>query len=257
MGTILACATNAAADNLALKRCGLRVVRIGNPARCGNRYLRHSAWKRCATNSRTGRRLRGCASGRDLMDRVQQRLRLARAAKQEAQGRPSTVELQGDSSSGPAAAVVENGSAGPAQARKYGDAGCVFRTISSAQVVTSTCSVARATDLTDTIFRVVLVDEASQATEPSIMVPLTRGPECVILAGDPLQRNVHQLQPQIPDSIGAHAASCHHSTPPLYPCLSASSSHGRRVIQCVVRLARGTAVLCMLSAGILPLQTRR
>lgn len=33
----------------------------------------------------------------------------------------------------------------------------------------------------------VVVDEASQATEPATLVPLTRGAHCAVLAGDPRQ----------------------------------------------------------------------
>lgn len=36
-------------------------------------------------------------------------------------------------------------------------------------------------------FRMVVIDEASQATEPSTLVPLTRGAHCAVLAGDPRQ----------------------------------------------------------------------
>jgi superfamily I DNA and/or RNA helicase len=33
----------------------------------------------------------------------------------------------------------------------------------------------------------VIIDESSQATEPSTLVPLTRGAHCAVLAGDPCQ----------------------------------------------------------------------
>jgi superfamily I DNA and/or RNA helicase len=33
----------------------------------------------------------------------------------------------------------------------------------------------------------VVIDEASQATEPATLVPLTRGAHCAVLAGDPCQ----------------------------------------------------------------------
>jgi hypothetical protein len=41
----------------------------------------------------------------------------------------------------------------------------------------------------------VVLDEASQATEPATLVPLTRGAHCVVLAGDPRQvrRGCHDL----------------------------------------------------------------
>ena len=36
-------------------------------------------------------------------------------------------------------------------------------------------------------FRVVVIDEATQATEASTLIPLVRGAESVVLAGDPKQ----------------------------------------------------------------------
>lgn len=37
------------------------------------------------------------------------------------------------------------------------------------------------------IFRLVVLDEATQATEPSSFIPLLRGAESVVIAGDPKQ----------------------------------------------------------------------
>lgn len=36
-------------------------------------------------------------------------------------------------------------------------------------------------------FRLVVLDEATQATEPSSFIPLLRGAESVVIAGDPKQ----------------------------------------------------------------------
>ena len=36
-------------------------------------------------------------------------------------------------------------------------------------------------------FRIVVLDEASQATEASSLVPLVKGAECVVMAGDQRQ----------------------------------------------------------------------
>lgn len=36
-------------------------------------------------------------------------------------------------------------------------------------------------------FRLVVLDEATQATEPSSLIPLLRGAESVVIAGDPKQ----------------------------------------------------------------------
>jgi superfamily I DNA and/or RNA helicase len=36
-------------------------------------------------------------------------------------------------------------------------------------------------------FNVVVIDEATQATEPATLVPLTQGAQCAVMAGDPCQ----------------------------------------------------------------------
>jgi AAA domain len=59
--------------------------------------------------------------------------------------------------------------------------------LSQAQVVVATCAAAGGPDLEHHKFKVVLIDEATQATEPSTLVPLTKGAECIVLAGDPCQ----------------------------------------------------------------------
>jgi superfamily I DNA and/or RNA helicase len=56
-----------------------------------------------------------------------------------------------------------------------------------ADVVVATCISAGDSKLKDQDFRVVLIDEATQATQPSTLVALTRGAENVIMAGDDMQ----------------------------------------------------------------------
>jgi regulator of nonsense transcripts 1 len=56
-----------------------------------------------------------------------------------------------------------------------------------AQVVCATCSGAGDSSLSGRSFRLVLVDESSQATEPAVLVPLVRGAQWLVLAGDPRQ----------------------------------------------------------------------
>lgn len=46
-------------------------------------------------------------------------------------------------------------------------------------------------------FRVVVLDEATQATEPSSLIPLTRGAQAVVLAGD---------QKQLPPTVLSQSA---------------------------------------------------
>jgi hypothetical protein len=56
--------------------------------------------------------------------------------------------------------------------------------VARTQVVAATCAGAAERRLQDITFAVVLIDEAAQATEPSSLVPLTRGASCAVLAGD-------------------------------------------------------------------------
>lgn len=51
----------------------------------------------------------------------------------------------------------------------------VNRILSEAKVVCTTCISAGSKIFEDTIFRKLLVDEASQATEPAMLVPISRG----------------------------------------------------------------------------------
>jgi len=56
------------------------------------------------------------------------------------------------------------------------------------QVVAATCAGAGdEARLHNHIFRMVVIDEATQATEPSTLIPLVRGAESVVMAGDPKQ----------------------------------------------------------------------
>lgn len=63
-----------------------------------------------------------------------------------------------------------------------------------------TCSKSGDDILSGFNFRMVIVDEASQCTEPSILVPLSKGVECLILAGDP-----QQLPPTVISQEGVQA----------------------------------------------------
>ena len=56
-----------------------------------------------------------------------------------------------------------------------------------APVVVATCNGAGSERLEGQRFRIVVLDEASQATEPSSFIPLVKGAECVVAAGDQRQ----------------------------------------------------------------------
>ena len=61
------------------------------------------------------------------------------------------------------------------------------RIMADCDVVVSTCISAGDAKLQGYDFRVVIVDEATQATEPSTLVAITRGAECLVMAGDHAQ----------------------------------------------------------------------
>lgn len=61
------------------------------------------------------------------------------------------------------------------------------RVMSDCDVIVATCISAGDSKLQEQDFRVVIVDEATQATEPSTLIALTRGAECVVMAGDHAQ----------------------------------------------------------------------
>lgn len=64
--------------------------------------------------------------------------------------------------------------------------------LDSAEVVVATCIGAGHTLLADRRFPLVLIDEATQATEPATLVPIVRGAQRLVLVGDH-----HQLPPTV------------------------------------------------------------
>jgi len=62
-----------------------------------------------------------------------------------------------------------------------------MKTLKNAQVVCCTCIGSGGDILDSTTFERVLVDEATQATEPAVLVPLTRGCRQLVLVGDHCQ----------------------------------------------------------------------
>eukprot|EP00963_Diacronema_lutheri_P011733 scaffold1440_cov332-Pavlova_lutheri.AAC.33 len=59
--------------------------------------------------------------------------------------------------------------------------------LETVQVVAATCAGAGESRLMHHNFKIVVLDEATQATEPQTLIPLTKGAECVVMAGDPRQ----------------------------------------------------------------------
>lgn len=50
-----------------------------------------------------------------------------------------------------------------------------------------TCSGAGSDVLENRKFRMIVIDEATQSTEASTLIPLSNGTECLVMAGDPRQ----------------------------------------------------------------------
>ncbi|KAI8467725.1 MAG: P-loop containing nucleoside triphosphate hydrolase protein [Monoraphidium minutum] len=192
MGPVLAAAnTNAATDNIleGLAARGVNVVRLGQPAKV-REALRHLSLEARAEATEDGQRaveLR--RTSKELFD----------AAKQAAEGASSSdagwtslvPSARGGGAAGGAAAGGrprggEDARALDQRARaEWGKAEALMRSarkevLDAAEVVCATCSGAGDNDLNGRTFRMVVIDEASQATEPATLVPLTRGAHCVV-----------------------------------------------------------------------------
>lgn len=171
IGTILAVAdTNTAADNIldGLLRYGVRAVRVGQPSRV-RPDLRNACVDALAETSMQGRRAKML---REEASRMFQTVRSAKAS-----GRISSQDAeQADREARKLWSQADAELAVVAQ-----------EILASCSVVVATCSGAGEARLQDWTWRVVVVDEATQATEPSTLVALTKGAECVVMAGDHAQ----------------------------------------------------------------------
>jgi hypothetical protein len=164
---VLACApSNVAVDNIVeglLAASGpapLRVIRLGAPAKVAPQ-------------------LRGVTLH-------------AAAAGHPAAIHAASLREQARAADGPSAAAALRHLARESEAEAYSD------TLAAADVVAATCSGAGDDALGELTFRFVLIDEATQATEPAALVPLVRG-HAAVLVGD-----VAQLPPTV---IAAEAAA--------------------------------------------------
>jgi len=171
IGTILAVAdTNAAADNLlqGLLKHGLEAVRVGRVAQVRSE-LRYSCLEAVAERSPLGKRASGL---RDQAARM-----LTQVQEAAAEGRATEHDVQQTQrESNRLWAQAE------AQLTEASEA-----VLEECQIVVGTCASAGEKRLADRQFRVVVIDEATQATEPSTLVALTKGAECVVMAGDHAQ----------------------------------------------------------------------
>ncbi len=172
IGKILAIAeTNAAADNLlaGMDLLGISCVRVGPVSRV-RPELQHRCLDALAEQSPAGIK---AAKMRDTSTSLAQEAKKLRdsgvlGSLTRAQGLEFESQRLWKQSSVELAASVDS----------------VMR---DADVIVATCVSAGDGRLEDQEFRVVLVDEATQATQPSTLIALTRGTECVIMAGDDMQ----------------------------------------------------------------------
>lgn len=172
IGKILAVAeTNAAADNLVdgMSLLGLNVVRVGPAARV-RPELRHLCWEAKAEQSRMGRNISRMRDMSADMSIEAKSLRdsgmvgsLTRAQELEQRAQQLWKRAQVEMISAMDATMLE------------------------CDIVVSTCISSGDARLQEHEFRMVIIDEATQATEPSTLIPLTRGTECVVMAGDHAQ----------------------------------------------------------------------
>ena len=165
---VLACGdTNAAADGLALglDASGVRVVRLGSAPGPAVRKLTLAAVAAITPAGKAASNARSLATAALFRSRALQRAGDEPgcwAAKDEAatwKREAQELEEQAAEAAMASVEVVCTTTAGAGDARRMGG----LR------------------------FRAVVLDEATQATEPSLLVPLVRGAECVVLAGDPRQ----------------------------------------------------------------------
>ena len=179
----LACGdTNAAADARAagLAAAGVRVVRMGGAAKAAAEVAPLTLEAQVAATP----------AGREAAS-----LR-ARAAAAAARSRAAQTAGDADAAS---TCRADASSMRRAAAKLEDDAGAAV--MAAAEVVCATTAGAGdGRRLGAVRFRSVVLDEATQATEPSSFVPLVRGAEWVVLAGDP-----RQLPPTVA-SAGARGA---------------------------------------------------
>ena len=171
IGTILVVAdTNAAADNLlaGLLERGINVVRVGRPTQV-RPELRHACLEAVAERSSIGKQAGNLRDQAALfLSRVQEAAATGRVSEREVQQTQREAQRlwsQADRQVEEASQVV----------------------LDTCQVVVGTCASAGEARLLQRQFRVVAIDEATQATEPSSLVALTKGAECVVMAGDHAQ----------------------------------------------------------------------
>ncbi|GLC68768.1 hypothetical protein PLESTF_000734600 [Pleodorina starrii] len=175
MGPVLAVAdTNAAVDNIVegLAARGVAAVRLG-PAAKARESLRQLSLEAQAEATPLGRKavaLRAQALRKQELWRQAPRFGGGTGGLDAAAAAAQAAEIRAD---------LERAEAALREA--------AVSVVAAAEVVVATCTAAGDSILDGRPWRCVVVDEASQATEPSVLVALTRGSAFVVMAGDPRQ----------------------------------------------------------------------
>ena len=168
MGQILAVAdTNAAADNLlnGMLAVGVDAVRVGQAAKV-RPELRHACLEARAEASSLGVQ---AASLRDQATSLLQR--------------SEQLYLSGSISERDRKELLNESKRlwAAAETRLKSSAQTI---LDKAKVVVGTCAAAGDVRMKDRTFSVVVIDEATQSTEPSTLIPLMKDTECIVMAGD-------------------------------------------------------------------------
>eukprot|EP00854_Cymbomonas_tetramitiformis_P001252 gene1252-1830_t len=189
---VLVCAnTNVAVDNLVagLVQAGVRVARIGSPFKV-EENVRHVSLHHQVAQTEKGQRATELRAQslqlREQMRELQNNSRAAGATENQ-EPRSWTAANQGRGSGQSKKGLAAKADKLWREADKLQKI-AVQEVLDAVEVVACTCSGAGDPNLEDRSFAVCVIDEATQATEPSVLIPLTRLGIChVTLVGDPKQ----------------------------------------------------------------------
>ncbi|KAF6250816.1 AAA domain-containing protein [Scenedesmus sp. NREL 46B-D3] len=191
MGPLLACAdTNAAVDNLVegLAGKGLQVVRLGQPAKraAALREASKALFERAKLAAEGSLLAWGSSSSSGAVTPS------SRSSRSSGGSRSPAAAAKAAASRRAAVGLLDSESLEADARRKWGQAEALSReagqlVLAGAHVVCATCAGAGDPMLNDLHFNVVVIDEATQASEPATLVPLTQGAQCAVMAGDPCQ----------------------------------------------------------------------
>ncbi|PRW21033.1 regulator of nonsense transcripts 1 (RENT1) [Chlorella sorokiniana] len=195
-GAILAVGdTNAAADNLleGLLERGINVVRVGNPAKV-RPELRSACLDALAERTPQGRQ---AAQLREQADQLMSKVREGQQRQSSWQEQVRAYKAAGNQLTPEQEQRLQQLGRKIRELQRQADGlwrgadnlvkEAAIEVLRGAAVVVSTCNGSGESRLEGQRFRIVVLDEASQATEPASLVPLVKGAECVIMAGDQKQ----------------------------------------------------------------------